>query len=288
MAELSSCLVCKSDNVNSLTSYSKAFLSKCKSCGFVFSSKIPTEQELINFYNEYGRDDYLSPITIKRYNELLDTFERFRKTNKLLDVGSGIGYFLEQAKQRGWDVYGTEFTDKAIEICSNKGITMHKGAFNPENYTHSFDVITSFEVIEHINNPSEEIENYAKVLRKDGLFYCTTPNFNSISRRLLKSKWTSICYPEHLSYYTVKTLSLLLKNHRISPFIKLTTGVSLSILQSSLGIKNQKSVGEDSDDENLRRQMEDKRIFKAIKCLLNNCLSLFRFGDTIKMFARKI
>ena len=85
--------------------YEIAYLTRCSDCGFVFSSRIPSTQELISYYEGYGRNDYLSPITIKRYHEILDQFESSRKTNKLLDLGCGIGYFLEVAKQRGWDCF---------------------------------------------------------------------------------------------------------------------------------------------------------------------------------------
>ena len=50
---------------------------------------------------------------------------------------------------------------EAIKICKNKGIHMQEGKLNPKNYTdEEFDLITSFEVLEHINNPVEEIKNY--------------------------------------------------------------------------------------------------------------------------------
>src|SRR5437764_554107 len=107
------CLICNSNKLKRLKGYESAFLIQCQTCSFVFCEKIPSEKELTDHYKSYGRNDYLSPITIKRYHELLDEFEKFRKTNKILDIGSGIGYFLEVAKSRGWEVFGTEYTDKA-------------------------------------------------------------------------------------------------------------------------------------------------------------------------------
>ena len=107
------------------------------------------------------------------------------------------------------------YTD--IEICRKKGISMHKGVLNTENYEEeSFDIITSFEVIEHINNPIPELKNFYKLLRKGGLVYLTTPNFNSLLRYRLKSEYNVICYPEHLSYYTPKTLKKGVFKYRIS------------------------------------------------------------------------
>ena len=123
--------------------YQTAHLCQCKDCGFVFSKQIPTENELVEHYNRYSRNDYLSPLTIKRYNELLDQFEKYRRNNKLLDVGCGVGYFLDEAQKRGWEVYGTEFTDDAFKICKEKNINMSKGVLDPKNYElEAFDVIT--------------------------------------------------------------------------------------------------------------------------------------------------
>ncbi|MGQ0829311.1 MAG: class I SAM-dependent methyltransferase, partial [Bacteroidota bacterium] len=149
----------------------------------MFSKQIPSAEQLQIYYQGYGKNSYLSPITIKRYIELLDKFELFRKTNKLLDVGCGTGFFLEQAKARGWEVYGTELSDEVIKACIEKGFNIQKGLVNPKNYNPGmFDIITSFEVIEHINNPKTELNNFNAILRKEGLVYITTPNFNSLLR----------------------------------------------------------------------------------------------------------
>ena len=167
----------------------------------MFVERIPTSDELIAHYETYGRNACLSPITVQRYQELLDGFELYRRKGRLLDVGCGVAYFLDLAKGRGWDVHGTEYTDEAVAICREKGLTIHQGPLHAENYTPGdFDVITYFEVIEHINNPREDLAQVSSLLRPGGLFYCTTPNFGSASRALLQEKWNVISYPEHLTY----------------------------------------------------------------------------------------
>lgn len=263
--------------------YEDAHLVKCQNCSFVFSEMIPTGEELVEHYSHYGRNDYLSPITIKRYNELLDHFEKFRKTNKILDVGCGIGYFLEAAKKRGWEVYGTEYTPEAIEICENKGIEMKEGKLDPSNYKEeSFDVITSFEVLEHINNPIEEIGNFNKLLRKGGLVYLTTPNFNSLLRYRLKAEYNVIVYPEHLSYYTPRTLKLLFRNSGFGIDKIMTTGISLTRLRTSKGTSDQKFISASSDDEKLRQQFESKWYLNTAKSIVNGMLTFFGKGDSLK------
>lgn len=277
------CLICDSTNIKALKRYKAHYLVKCGNCGFVFSQKIPTPSELTEHYEGYGRNDYLSPITVKRYHELLDKMEPFRKTNKILDVGCGIGYFLEVAKERGWEVYGTEFTDEAVEICERKGIKMQKGVLTIDNYkAEEFDIITSFEVIEHINNPKEELNHFFQLLRKGGLVYVTTPNFNSLLRYRLKESYNVIAYPEHLSYYTPKTIRTVFKNAGFATKKIESTGVSLSRLKASKGRKTEAPISEHSTDENLRNQAETKWYMRAAKKGVNSTLTLTGKGDSLK------
>lgn len=279
----SSCLICDSTKIIDLNEYEESFLVQCKECSFVFSKKIPSKKELENHYEDYSRNDYLSPITIKRYNEILDEFEQIRKTNNILDVGCGIGYFLEEAKKRGWNVYGTEYTDEAIKICDNKGINMQKGVLTPSNYNlESFDIITSFEVIEHINNPTEELNNFYKLLRKGGITYVTTPNFNSILRYRLKSTYNVICYPEHLSYYIPKTLKKVFTQSGFKAKKTTTTGFSFTRLKTSKGIYNQPIISKQSDDEKIRNLAESSKLVGALKVTINQLLTFFGIGDNLK------
>ena len=283
MNEHHKCIVCNSKALTNLNDYKDHHLSRCKKCGFVFAKKIPSVKELEEHYKGYGRNDYLSPITIKRYNELLDTFEKYRKTNKILDVGCGIGYFLEVARGRGWDVYGTEYTDEAIQICLSKGINMQKGILSSRNYqSEEFDVITSFEVIEHINNPVDELTNFHKLLRKEGLVYLTTPNFNSLLRYRLKSEYNVICYLEHLSYYTPKTLNKLFTSVGFKTKKIQSTGISLTRLKTSKGVSKQSFISKESDDEKIRGQIENKKYLKLLKYLINSLLTIIGKGDALK------
>ncbi len=278
------CLNCNSKKLNKLSGYEKDYLVKCKDCGLVFSQKTPIHEELIQYYEDtYTRDDYLSPITVKRYNEVLDVFEKYRKTNKLLDLGSGVGYFLEVAKQRGWEVYGTEFTDDAMAICKNKGAIMHQGSLNEQNYkAEMFDLITSFEVIEHINNPSEELPIYYKLLRKGGAIYFTTPNFNSIERYILKGQYSAIKYPEHLTYYTKSTIDKLFQKHGFSKQKLETVGFSLSRIKHSLKHQGNFKVSKTYDDEKIRQEFEKSKFLRFSKLVINSFLNFFSVGNSLK------
>lgn len=282
------CLVCNSTELEDLPDYKKYFLCKCKSCNFVFAKKIPSIQELETYYEGYGRNDYLSPITIKRYNELLDKLEKYRDTNNLLDVGCGIGYFLEEAKKRGWNVYGTEYTDEAIAICTAKGIQMKKGKLNPEDFGDlKFDILTSFEVLEHINNPLEELSNFNSLLRKGGIVYATTPNFNSLLRYKLKAEYNVITYPEHLSYYTPKTITKVFKKSGFSKVKIETTGISVTRLKTSQKKSTQAFISKESDDEIIRNKMESSKLLGIAKNIANFSLTTVGKGDSLKVIFKK-
>lgn len=283
------CLITGANDLYPLKGYEKNYLVKSKSSGFVFCSKIPTEEELFNHYNNYpigyGAD---SAITTIRINEVLDGFEKFRKTNKMLDVGCGPGLFLIEAKKRGWEVYGTEFTDNQLAYLNDKGIKTLKGKLTNDSFEDElFDVIISSEVIEHINNPLEEMKHFHRLLRKGGVVYITTPNFNAIERFLLKGNYEIIEYPEHLCYYTPKTIDLLLTQTGFKKFKITTTGISIARIKKSIKRKNNESTEHVSSDESIREQLEFG-YKRYIKLFINGLLNLFGVGNSLKVWYVKV
>jgi len=259
--------------------YEVANLVKCASCSFVFSGREVTEHELTTFYQGYPRNTPLSFVTRGRYLNLCASFEKYRKYGNLLDVGCGDGHFLSIAREMGWNVYGTEYTDEAVAVGEAKGIAMRKGrlskvSFDPE----FFDVITSFEVIEHIDNPDEEVKSMFALLRGGGCCYLTTPNFNSLSRYLLRSGWNVIGYPEHLCYFTQGTLTRFFQRSGFRLESLATTGVSLDRFRlAGKGVVS--SVGM---DESFRQHAERMGVLNLAKRSGNFLLNLFRAGDTLK------
>ncbi len=284
--QFDTCLLCGSKLLIPLKGYEQNYLVKCSSCDFVFCHKIPTVEELIAHYALYTRANAISEITMKRYDALLDTFEPYRKTNNIIDVGCGDGYFLEVAKKRKWNVFGSEFTPEAIKVCQGKGIQMTPSPLDPNHYKPDFfDVITSFEVIEHINTPIQELKSFSAILRRGGIVYVTTPNFNSISRNILKAKWNIIEYPEHLSYYTKKTLMFMFHKSNFKCLEMSTTGISINRLRASSDLKNISTIS--NTDELLRQKTDDKAIFKLLKVCINAMLNFTNKGDAIKAIFQK-
>lgn len=283
LSQHKNCLLCGSNKLVPLPRYAAASLVKCEQCSFVFAVLVPTTDELIAHYETYPRHDSISPITLKRYKELCDGFLPYRQTGNFLDVGCGNGHLLDVAKKEGWKTFGTEFTDTAVAICRSKGISMQQGVLNADAYpAGSFDVITFIEVLEHINNPHDELRKFHKLLRPGGILYITTPNFNSLTRLTLKERWHAIEYPEHLCYYTARTLNKLLEDENFGKIYLKTTGISPASFRR--GMSTGTNGGAVPDDQTLRNLTEGGRSGQLLKTTVNFTLNTTRTGDSLKAF----
>ena len=150
--------------------------------------------------------------------------------------------------------------------------------------------LSNFELIDNrlvlfFTNYSSAIKlllNFHALLRKGGLVYVTTPNFNSLLRYRLKSDYNVICYPEHLSYYTPKTLKKVFTRMGFSTHKIQSTGISLTRLKTSIGVSKQSFISKESDDEKIRGQIENKKHLQLLKRLINGLLTLTGKGDGLK------
>jgi 2-polyprenyl-3-methyl-5-hydroxy-6-metoxy-1,4-benzoquinol methylase len=282
------CTLCHHDKFVALAaSYRHTGLVQCEKCGFIFSEFVPSKEELMAHYAKYDRSKDISEITVKRYSELLNEFSVAISGRTILDVGCGKGEFIEVAINNGWTCHGTELDDYAVELCRQKGIQIFQGSLREYQPKQLLDVITSFEVIEHINNPDEELRKIHALLKPGGLFYFTTPNFNSLSRYLLKGKWNVIEYPEHLSYFTSRVIDK--KLHEIG-FKKIhldSTGISIQRLKTSAKKIPHGSTATNAD-QRFREKAESKPIYKLIKSSGNLLLNTLHLGDTLKGLYRKV
>ncbi len=286
------CPVCNNNDIGYLKNFEKLHLMKCNNCTFVFDERIPSEFELNEHYKVYAYSG-LKPIseqTVKSYNRLLDQFEKYRESGNILDLGCGQGDFLIEAKKRNWNVYGVEYSESAVNLCKSRGIEMHQGSLTEDVFGDmQFDVITSFEVIEHINNPNDFMSAATHKLKEKGLFYCTTPNFNSILRFFEKDKFKMICYPEHISFYTKKSIKYLGNKHHLKSVKIETTGLDigrlLNVIKSSKNHNTPENTRIEAKavNENIRDLSGSNPYVGLLKNVVNYLLSMGGRGDTLKV-----
>ncbi|MCB9170922.1 MAG: class I SAM-dependent methyltransferase [Flavobacteriales bacterium] len=249
----------------------------------VYAHRMPTPQELAAVYDNYPVRDELNPVTRTRFHALLQDMEKYRQLGRLLDVGAGSGYFLDAARERGWTTFGTEHDPAVVERCRQRGAIMHQGPLDPANYPPGhFDVITSIEVIEHLVEPRHEVSHFFHLLRPGGLLYITTPNFRSLTHWLAGDQWDIVNWPEHLNYYTPRTLTRTLTGAGFMRERVRTTGVSpRRMLRARTRIKEE-NTDAGNIDQRLRTAIEGRWYLRAAKGLVNAGLDLFGIGDSLK------
>jgi len=291
-----SCPMCEGVKLSCLKNFERVPLVQCVDCFGVSTRDLASEEILVAYYESiYTRKrGYSSPISVKRREEVLETFEEFRKLNRVLDIGCGQAHFLDQALGRDWETFGTEFTEDAVILARDYGHTMHQGPLLDAQYpSNFFDIVIYTEVIEHIDTHALELPEILRILRPGGIIYVTTPNFDSASRRLLGDRWSVIHFPEHLTYFTRETLIETMERYGFETEWTTTHGVSFSRMKQGVGVK--KTVEEGglysesarTTDEGVRSLLEANTALGVGKLIVNELLDVSGFGDSLKGVFRK-
>jgi 2-polyprenyl-3-methyl-5-hydroxy-6-metoxy-1,4-benzoquinol methylase len=132
---------------------------------------------------------------------------------KLLDFGSGSGWYGHRMSQRGWKVTCMDFTSHAAQKVTERfGLPALVGTLpHPDVQPGSFDVITMGCVLEHVHEPQEVVKAAVQALRPGGLLVIAVPNLASWGFRYFGKTWWPLELPRHLLHFTPRTLRLLLQ-----------------------------------------------------------------------------
>ncbi|MCG3128393.1 MAG: Ubiquinone biosynthesis O-methyltransferase [Phycisphaerae bacterium] len=135
----------------------------------------------------------------------------------LLDVGCSTGTFLDEARRRGWDVRGLEVSDYAAGVARARGMAVQCGTIDDAAPADaSLDCVTLWDVIEHLRVPANAIAAAARGLRAGGVLALSTGDLSSWCARLSGPRWHLFNLPEHLYFFTAKSLRLLLERAGLS------------------------------------------------------------------------
>jgi 2-polyprenyl-3-methyl-5-hydroxy-6-metoxy-1,4-benzoquinol methylase len=202
-------------------------LLRCQKCGliFVWPQKQPENIKKIynsNYFknknsNSIGYKNYVKdrPNIIKTFEKRLKKIEKLSgKKGKVLDIGCATGFFLQAARDSGFDPFGVEISEYASQI-AKENLGQEKiftGAMAEANFPGNyFNLITMWDCIEHLPNPSQELSIIYKSLCPGGLLVLTTPNANSLAHKIFRDKWMGYKDEEHLYYFSDKNICLLLQ-----------------------------------------------------------------------------
>lgn len=217
-----SCPLCGSPNSRYERTLNGYVLERCLSCDMVFNNPRCSDEALARVYEEREDPDecmtlyeWLHTPSVKAiYDEALDFLETLLPARgRILDFGSGPGYFVERAQQRGWDGHGVDMGEWCRIAAERRGVpNVHIGRLEDMGFPDEhFDAIYAKAVLEHLPRPQQQLRQMYNLLRPNGVLFVAVPNYNCLSILLRRDDFVLNTPPQHVNYFTPKTLRRLLE-----------------------------------------------------------------------------
>ena len=204
------------------------FLSKetfdileCEKCGLLFTTPRPAPEMIGNYYQS---EQYYSHQQNKK-GFIPKVYELVKKPNlkhkiklalghlssgRVLDIGCGVGDFLVGVKQLGFEVVGIEPSLQARAIAKDR---LGFEPLEPEALSNlpdaSFDVITMWHVLEHVDDLKSEVAALTRLLKKDGTLILALPNFKSFDAAFYRDFWAAWDVPRHLNHFCPDSIRVI-------------------------------------------------------------------------------
>jgi len=193
---------------------------RCGACRLWYLSPRLTADATESLYrsNDYftgsdaGYADYSSQEGSLRttFRRLLDAMARSGMTGgRLLEVGAGLGYFLDEARGFFRSRTGIEMSSGAAAIAARQSDATVLPGIEALDSESLFDCIVASHVVEHVPDPVAWVRALAQHLAPGGTMVLATPDMGSFWRMVMRSRWPSFKYPEHVAFYDSATLPRL-------------------------------------------------------------------------------
>ena len=171
---------------------------------------------------EWADDEYASgayrdyvdarPMKIRHFEDRLADVGARLRPGRLLDVGCSCGYFMEVAASRGFDVQGVEFSRGAIAAASPEiRPRIFEGTLESMPDNGLFDVVSAFDLIEHVPDPRRFLRRCAGLLKPGGTLVISTPDTGHFLRFLMRSRWPMLQPMQHLFLFSRQALERALR-----------------------------------------------------------------------------
>lgn len=306
---LNDTLVCQCCLNEDKTQFTEKFVKndfavlECNRCSFNF---VPWYYRKNISYTDYKDNAVLQQIRqgnnwikIQRHLLRFRLIRKFIKTGRLFDLGSGWGHFLLAGKQLGFDVYGIEVAANPYTYSKEDlGLPVdHVDFFDLKKEAGSFDIITLWDVLEHIDNANAVIEKCAYLLSDGGYIVIQVPQIDSFIATRRKEKWNMMGL-DHVNYFSRKTITALLNRHgfkveTIRSSIELKLLLMYTILPWIKKLKKKKETNISSSErqayynKTTSKPMWMLRIMVILHNMVYNMLSILNIGEEMIVVARK-
>ena len=192
---------------------------ECLHCGLLFTEPRPSKDKIGAYYKSeeyYSHQENKKGFIPKLYEgvksvNLKHKYKIAAKgkcVGKMLDIGCGVGDFLHTAEQHGWQCTGVEPSEDAKAIASKRIKAEIISSEDLEKISdETFDVITMWHVLEHVDNLKWQVKQLQRLIKPDGRIVIALPNYKSYDAEYYKEKWAAYDVPRHLNHFNKKTLA---------------------------------------------------------------------------------
>jgi 2-polyprenyl-3-methyl-5-hydroxy-6-metoxy-1,4-benzoquinol methylase len=188
---------------------------RCLACGFIYQNPRPSEKERLDSYQGYlpraaEEIEAWGKMTERIFGKGADLIERHMPQGRLLDVGTGYGFFLALMQSRGWEVMGLEASLTGARYGRKRwGLRILAQPWEKTSLPKGkFDVVTAFYVIEHLPDPLAFLREIHRTLRPGGMIVLRYPHTTPIKAILSLMRIKNYLYhlPFHLCDFSPKTM----------------------------------------------------------------------------------
>ena len=196
---------------------------RCQECGLIYITPRPDETE-IGLYYPPSYQPYLTaiedePSWRRRFSRRLAMRKRlrlvrryFNQPGRVLDVGCATGSFLAALRDAGWQTEGVEFSAYAADYARQRhGLEVTTGELADGRFPDGrFDLVIFWDVLEHIRQPRQTLQEAARIAKPGGALLLTLPNPDSLEARLFGQYWGGWDTPRHLYIFPLAPLRRML------------------------------------------------------------------------------
>ena len=203
--EKAHCLLCGADDAVLKVTKRGRTVVQCKNCELIYTDPRPKNEtlftEVYNVKDGYRRktERVTKPGRLLTYRRFLKKLEPFRKTNRILEIGSGFGYFLNEAKDADWQPLGVEISPHSTAYAQETyGVESLTGTLEEHFETlqagEKFDVVALWNVFEHLPDPVGDLKLFHQLLRPGGAVIIKVPDARvlTLQPNLLQKTWLNL------------------------------------------------------------------------------------------------
>jgi 2-polyprenyl-3-methyl-5-hydroxy-6-metoxy-1,4-benzoquinol methylase len=218
------CPLCRSEQYRRLYTIKGFSIVRCRNCRLVYvNPRLPDDavydvyrdqyfNRADNGYQNYELSAHLRRRTFQRWYDDLRPYLGTVNGNAL-DVGCAAGYFLEVLEQNGWNAAGIELDTAMHASLIERGYTASNLPLEQFPANRKFDLITLFDVAEHLPHIHVDMRKISEMLADHGIAAIVTPNIDSLQKRLMGRRWFQFKPVEHILYFSPATLKALCAQH---------------------------------------------------------------------------